>query len=366
MDTSDPDIIFDENGTCNHCISYDKNSKKYLFSPEVGRDKLNGLIGKIKDEGKNKKYDCIVGVSGGVDSSFVVYKVKELGLRPLAVHLDNGWNSEESVDNIKKMLEKLNIDLYTYVIDWEEFKDLQLSFLRASVADCEIPTDHAIPALLYKVASERGIRNIITGSNVVSEEIMPSAWGYDCTDLKHIRAVHKKFGRIKLKSFPQISLFDYFHYFFIKKIKKVRILNYIPYNREETKRFLEKEFGWKNYGAKHYESVYTRFFQGYILPKKFGFDKRRAHLSSLICSDQITREAALEEMKKDPYPTEEKLMEDRKYVIKKLGLDEEKFRQIMLLPIKTFRDYPSNYRLFKIVKTVMGILRKLRIFYSFR
>ncbi len=345
MDTTDCDIQFDEHGICNHCRTYDQRARNELHYGEDGQEKLKALVDKIKRNGKGKKYDCIIGVSGGADSTMTAYTVKKLGLRPLAVHLDNGWDSELAVGNIEKTLKALDIDLCTYVIDWEEFKDLQLSFLKASVANSEVPTDHAIVAFLYRTALGHNLQYILSGGNIVTEAIMPKSWGYDAKDLRHIKGIHKKFGKIKLKTFPQISLFDWVYYTFIKGIKFIPILHYIPYVKKDVAQLLEKELGWKNYGAKHYESIYTRFFQGHILPKKFNIDKRRAHLSTLICSGQLTRIEALREMKEDIYSLQQ-LKDDKEYVIKKLGLTEEKFENIMSLPIKSFKDYPSNYFLF--------------------
>lgn len=359
MDITDPNIQFDENGICNHCQRYfDEKVKERLFSDEAGQQKLNKLVNKIKIKGENKKYDCIIGVSGGVDSTFVAYLVKKLGLRSLAVHLDNGWNSEIAVNNMKESLKKLNIDLCTVVADWEEFKDLQLSFLKASVPDAEIPTDHGILALLYKVAAKEGIPFIFTGVNVSTEGIHPIRWSYGLWDWKYIKSVHKKFGKVKLKNYPHCSLFGLLYYVFVKKIKRIPILNYMKYVKKEAIKIMEKELGWKYYGGKHYESVYTRFVQACILPRKFNIDKRKSHLSSLICSGQITREEALEEMKHDPYPTEEMMESDKEYVLKKLGFAEEEFDKIMSLSIKTTRDYPSNYWLFPIMRKVS---RKFKI-----
>ena len=358
MDTTDSEIVFDENGTCNHCRRYGERAKEELYCDESGQEKLKYIINKIKDEGKKKEYDCIIGVSGGVDSTMVAYTVKKLGLRPLAIHLDNGWDSDIAIDNIKNTVEKLGIELKMITCNPEEFKDLQLSFLRASISNAEIPTDHAIVALLYHTAAEKGIRYIISGGNIVTEAIMPESWGYDPKDLKFIKSIHKKFGKIKLKTFPQLTLFDWVYYTFVKRIRFIPILNYIPYIKKDAKKLIEKELNWKDYGGKHYESVYTRFFQGYILPTKFGFDKRRAHLSTLICSNQIGREEALKEMQRSPYPSEKMMEEDKKYVIKKLGLTEKEFEEIMSAPIKGFRDYPNNYFLFSKLNFFVKLAKK--------
>jgi N-acetyl sugar amidotransferase len=360
MDTTDPDIQFDENGECNHCtIRYETLKERHLFLDEAGQQRLQRLVQEIKESGKNKPYDCIIGVSGGVDSTFAAYNLKKLGLRPLAVHLDNGWDSELAVSNIEKFLKKLEIDLYTYVLDWEEFKDLQLSFLKASTSDAEIPTDHAIGAVIYRVAAEQDIPYIMSGTNVETESILPARWTYSIRDWKYIKSVHQQFGQMKLKDYPHYSLFDLFNYIVVKRTNFVYILNYIPYNKKEALKVLENELGWKYYGDKHYESIYTRFFQGYILPKKFNIDKRKSHLSSLIASGQMTREEALEIMRCNPY-TQEQMCEDREYVIKKLGLTEAEFEEIMALPIKRFSDYPNNDALLKNLTGLAKMAQRMR------
>jgi len=358
MDTTDPDIEFDKNGICNHCREYDERANKELYLDEGGQQKLNRIVNEIKENGKNKEYDCLIGLSGGADSTMALYTIKKLGLRPLAVHLDNGWNTELSVRNIEKAIKKLNVDLYKSVLDWEEFKDLHLSFLKSSIANAEIPTDHAIVAFLYHTASEKGIKYIISGGNIVTEAIMPDSWMYDPKDLRLIKSIHKKYGKIKLKSFPTLNLFGWIFYTFVKRIKYLPVLNYIPYVKKDAMRLLEKEFDWKPYGHKHFESIYTRFFQGYILPRKFNIDKRKAHLSTLICSGQMTREEALEEMKRDIYP-EKDMHEDKECVLKKYSLTEEEFEKIMSHSIKTFRDYPNNSFPLEKLKFFAEIARKM-------
>lgn len=360
MDTTDPDIQFDENGVCNHCKRYEERVKRYLHLDATGQQKLERLVDQIKAQGQGKDYDCIVGVSGGVDSTYAAYQAKKLGLRPLAVHLDNGWDSELAVSNIETVLKRLDIDLYTYVLDWEEFKDLQLSFLKASVSDAEIPTDHAISAIIYRAAVQRGISYLISGSNLATEGILPGSWTYGVDDWRYIRSVQENLGQASLKDYPHYSLFDLLYYVLVKRIRAVRILNYMPYNKKETINVLETELGWKYYGAKHYESIYTRFFQGYILPRKFNIDKRKAHLSTLICSGQMTRAQALDEMKHEPY-SEDQQEADKEYVIKKLGLTEEEFERIMSLPIKTCADYPTSAPLFRIMSRFAKVAQKLRL-----
>lgn len=341
MDTSDPDIYFDRDGVCNHCHQYDRMVHEEIFTGDAGKDKLSKLVKQIQETGKGNDYDCLIGVSGGVDSSYVAYVVKKLGLRPLAVHLDNGWDSELSVNNIFKELEILGIDLKTHVINWNEFRDLQLAFLKASTPDSEIPSDHAIVSIMYKMAEEFGIKYVITGRNVRTETHVPLSWSHGHHDWKYIKSVHEMFGTIPLMTYPFRTPSDEKRY--QKSQVWVDLLNYVDYVKKDAIQILEDELGWEYYGGKHYESIYTRFFQGYILPKKFGFDKRRGHLSSLICSGEITRNDALKEMENEPYPLD--LQEkDRIYVIKKLGISEEEFESIMNLPPKKIIDYPSYER----------------------
>jgi N-acetyl sugar amidotransferase len=338
MDTSDPDIEFDDQGVCNHCQKYDRMVKRHVFTGEAGQEKLKQLVSKIRRSGTKKKYDCIIGVSGGVDSTYVAYRVKQMGLRPLAIHLDNGWDSELSVKNIEMTLKLLGIDLYTHVLDWEEFKDLQLSFLKASTPDSEIPTDHGVFALLFQMAKKLGVKYIITGMNVRTESHLPIAWSQGHNDWKYISSIHKQFGTVPLKTFPRYSFLTFLYYRLT--LNWIDILDYIDYSKKNTIPILEKEIGWKYYGGKHYESIYTRFYQGYILPKKFGFDKRRTHLSSLICSGEITRSEALDSLKE---PTYDRALqeEDYTYVVKKFGLTTDEFERIMNQPRKAYKDYPS-------------------------
>jgi N-acetyl sugar amidotransferase len=358
MDTSDPEITFDTEGHCNHCIAAIARMKSQLLPEAERATALRELANKIQTEGRGKEYDCIIGVSGGVDSTMVAYTVKNLGLRPLAIHFDNGWDSELAVDNIKRTIERLGIELYTHVVDWEEFRDLQLSFLKASVANCEIPTDHGISALLFKMAAKIGTRFILSGSNLATEAIMPYAWGHYNQDLKHIRAINRQFGGRPLKTMPLISLPDYFYYVFIKKIRQIPFLNFIDYHKDQAKELLTKELGWRDYGGKHYESVWTRFFQGYYLPTKFGYDKRRAHLSTMICSGQVSRRDALKEMELPPYPPE-LLRDDMQFVIKKFGLSREQFNAIIQAPAREAKEYPSNYFLFHTLHKYKNIFRKI-------
>lgn len=357
MDETDPDISFNELGICNHCSRYGAVSEKRLIKLEEQDSKIDMLIQEIKVSGKNKQYDCIIGISGGVDSTYVAWLVKKYGLRPLAVHLDNGWNSELAVANIQKTLDKLGIDLYTHVIDWREFRDLQVSFLKASTPDGEVPTDHAIFALLYEIAAKYGLKHVITGTNVVTEAILPKKWGYGYFDWRYIKDVHRRFGSSRLSTYPHFSLMKLAYYVFFKKIRMVSILNYVDYKKAEAMKVLQDELGWVYYGGKHYESIYTRFYQAYILPRKFNIDKRKAHYSNLICSGQMTREQAFEMMSEAVYP-ENLLLEDRAYVIKKLQMSEREFEVIMNAPTLTFESYMTNHVMFERAKKLVNATRK--------
>jgi N-acetyl sugar amidotransferase len=345
MDTTDPDITFDERGFCHHCRKAEEMllREPYCLPPEEKQRRLNDLVDQVRRDGQGKKYDCVIGISGGVDSTYVAYRVKELGLRALAVHLDNGWDSELAVANIEGVLKRLDIDLYTHVIDWEEFKDLQLAFLKASTPDSEIPTDHAIVSLLYRMAAREGLRHIIAGTNFATECIMPSAWSAGHTDWKYIKTLHARFGTRPLRTFPYRTLLRETWYRGARRIRWVSFLDYMDYSKEEAIQLLQEKLGWRNYGGKHYESIYTRFYQAHILPTKFGFDKRRGHLSAMIVSGQLTRERALEELKKPLYDPV-RLKEDKEYVISKFGLSAASFEAIMSLPPKRFLDYPSYFK----------------------
>lgn len=346
LDTNDDgDIRFDQNGVCNYCKEYELSSKKELHTSN-DENNLNLLINKIKNTGKNKKYDCVIGISGGVDSTYLIYKAKQLGLRPIAVHLDNGWNSETAVRNIEHIVNKLNIDLYTYVIDWEEFKDMQLAYLKASVVDIEVLTDHAINASLHYVARKKGIKYIITGTNITTEGVLPAHWISNKRDWANIKHIHKKYGTIKVKTYPYISFIKWIRNDLLSGIQSIPLLNYMDYNKEKVQKIIEKELGWKDYGGKHFESIFTRFYQAYILPKKFNIDKRKAHYSTLICSGQMTRQEALEALKSDKI-TKELLIVDQLFVLKKLGITKEAFDTIMNLPIKSHTDFKSNEIFYK-------------------
>ncbi len=353
MDTTIKVINFDENGICNYCKNYDYRVATEVYKEPERSRRLNILIDKIKKDGQKKKYDCIIGVSGGVDSTYVAYLVKKFGLRPLAIHLDNGWNSELAVQNIQNLLNKLNIDFYTHVIDWEEFKDLQKAFIKSSIENLEIPSDHAINALLFKTADEYGLKYIINGSNLATEGLFSNTAGGLDIDYRLLKDIHKKFGTKKLKTYPSIDIWNLVYKIIVKKIKYIPILNYIDYNKEKVIELLEKEFGWKRYGGKHHESIFTRFFQGYILLNKNNYDKRKDHFSNLIMSGQISRGDALHELSKHPYPNQELLKEDIKFFLKKFNYTKLEFETIMMTKPRKPSDFKSYEGIFKKLKPLV-------------
>ncbi len=365
LDTNDdPQLTVDTKGVCSYCQTYDENESQYVKAGEQGTRELLVIVNKIKETGKGKPYDCVIGLSGGVDSTYLALKAHELGLRPLAVHFDNGWNSELAVSNIENIVNRLGFDLHTVVIDWEEFRDLQLAFLKASVVDIEVVTDHAIFASLYKIALERKIKYILSGVNFVTESILPEAWIHDKRDHIHIRAISRQFGKIPLRKYPlfttELKIRSAWH-----GTTSVSMLNYLPYVKSETKKIITEKLGWRDYGGKHYESIFTRFYQGYILPTKFGIDKRKAHLSNLINSKQITREEALQELRTPTYPDELR-KSDYQFVLKKLGLSDEEFQEIMHLPMKQHSDYPvdediyTRFPLLSLLAPVWKLLKRIK------
>jgi N-acetyl sugar amidotransferase len=341
MDDTVEGIRFDEKGECTFCKIHDELEKKFPLNEGTPK-RLQLLVEKIKKNGKGKRYDCIIGVSGGRDSTFTLYNAVKLGLRPLAVHFDNGWNSEIAVQNIKTATDKLGVDLYTHVADWEEFKDLQKAFLRAAVSDGEVPTDWVITSVLYRTAVKEDVKYSIQGSSFRTEGTAPLTWTYQ--DGRYIKNIFKKFGKGKHKSFPIMNLSQFLYYTFIKRIKSIRLLYYIPYNEKAVLEILKSELGWNDYGGKHFESTYTTFYQSYILIRKFNIDKRKMHFSALIRSNQLTREHALEKLLEDPFKggTESII-----YNLKKLNLTESEFNEMMNSENKSFRDYPSYYNLIR-------------------
>lgn len=346
MDTTDPEIWFDDEGVSSHALRFDEVMKPLVDAAQSGQKlpELDALVAEIKADGEGKPYDCIVGVSGGVDSTYLILQAVKLGLRPLAVHFDSGWNSELAVDNIHNIVTNLDLDLYTHVVDWREMRDLQLSFFKASVANCDVPTDHAFGWVAYKQAEKYGVKYILSGANLASESILPQSWGYNASDAKHVAGIHRKFGSVPLKTYPLMGLFKrHIWYPYMRGIKTVKPLNLMPYRYDEAKKAITEEVGWRDYGGKHYESVFTRYFQGYYLPKKFGFDKRLAHYSSLILSEQMTREEAIALLETENYP-ERLRKQDHEFIAKKLGLTVEELDAIYDLPPRDYTDYPNGER----------------------
>jgi N-acetyl sugar amidotransferase len=343
MDTSDPEITFDEEGVCSHCHEYERRVSAEVLPQPEGERRLEETAERIKRDGRRRRYDCILGLSGGVDSTYVAYLTKQLGLRPLALHLDNGWDSDVAVRNIHNVVRKLDIELETHVLDWEEFRSLQLAFLRASTPDSEIPTDHAIVASLFEAAAKHRVRWIMNGANVVTELMVPLTWSHGHYDWGYIKALNDRFGERPLRTFPHFGVLRQHYWQQLRGIQDLFVLNYVDYDKPRAIEILKRELDWEPYGAKHYENVYTKFFQGHILPEKFGFDKRRPHLSCLVLDGRMSRDEALADVERPAIDSEE-LRRDRVFAAKKLGLSEAELDEIMALPRKTFWDYPSYER----------------------
>lgn len=347
LDTNDdPDMTFDEQGVCNYYPQYLETAKNHLPDPAQREHLLEQKLDKIKKDGAGKEYDVVVGLSGGVDSTYVALLAKQFGLRVLGVHLDNGWNSELAVKNIESIVTKLDIDLFTYVIDWEEFRDIQMAFLRASVVDIEVVTDHAIFATLFHQAGKHNIRHILSGTNVVTETTLPPHWIWHKADHVHIKDIHRKFGRVPMRTYPLMNWKVKRYYQQWKGIQQWSILNFVPYEKAQVKQRIIRELHWRDYGGKHYESIFTRFYQGYILPTKFGIDKRKAHLSDLIFSGQISREDALCELQK-PICDIDQIKQDREFVIKKFGLSESEFNNLMCELPRPHTDFATELGFFE-------------------
>lgn len=355
---ADPNITFDEKGICNYYYEYLKAENEQVLKGAEGESKFNEIITQIKVDGKGKQYDCILGVSGGVDSTYLAFLAKQEGLRVLCVHFDNGWNSELAVKNIQSIIEKCGFDLYTYVIDWEEFKDIQLAYLKANVIDIEAITDIAIFSALDIICKEKKIKHILDGRNVVTEITLPNSW--NCKNTSNLKDIHKKFGKIPLKTYPIMSPIRRRLVARLKPFHSWPLLNYVDYNKEMVKKLISLELGWRDYGGKHYESVFTRFYQGYILPNKFKVDKRKAHLSNLIFSHQLTKDEALIELEKPIYPIH-LLQTDREFVCKKLGITQEELQNYINTPAKMHSEYALSISFFDeypILKPFKSIFKK--------
>ncbi len=359
MDTTAPKIIFDKNGICEYCNNYFNNILPNWHPNKKGEDLFSKILNKIKREGSNGKHDCLIGVSGGADSSYLLHLAKQkLGLNPLVFHVDAGWNSRISVNNIEKLIDGLNLDLYTEVINWNEMRDLQLSFFKSQVPHLDAPQDHVFFASLYNFAIKNKIKYILTGGNFSTECIRePLDWVYHASDLRQLKDIHKKFGSIPLKTFPTSDIFKHkIFYRYIKGLQVIRPLDYFPYKVADAMDELNKKYGWEPYPHKHYESRFTRFFEGFWMPEKFGYDKRKTHFSSLILTNQMDRKDALLELKKPAYSPEE-MRKDFEYVSKKLGLKENELEDIMRGENKSYNDYKNNMYLINIGTKIFTLLK---------
>jgi len=344
MDTSDPQIKFDNNGRCDFCNNYYNSILPSWHTGDEGWKDLMAIAEKIKDETKGKKYNCLIGLSGGTDSSYLTYIVKEkLGLNPLLLVIDTGWNLKVADENVDNLVKKLGLDVKTITVNWEEMKDLQLAFFKSAVPYQDTPQDTAIFSALYNYAAKHGFKYVMTGGNHSTECVKPpQEWTY-YNDVKLLKDIHKRFGTIPLKEFPLCSMFKYrIFYRYFKGIKVVKPLNYVEYKKEEATKLLEEEFGWEPYANKHFEDRFTRFYEGWWLPRKFGYDKRRCYDSSLILTGQMTREDALKDMEQQPYD-EQTALEDKKYICDRLGITEKQMDEFFELPNKTFRDYKNSF-----------------------
>ena len=358
MDTSDSNITFDRRGWCDYCNNYYKNILPNWHPNERGGILISKVVDRLKRDGKGRDHDCIIGVSGGVDSSYVTYLAKaRFGLRPLIFHVDAGWNSQQAVNNIEKLVDGLGLDLHTEVVDWLEMKDLQLAFFKAQVPHLDTPQDHAFFAALYNFAAKHGFKYVLTGANNSTECVRePLEWHYHASDLRQLKDIHKRFGSRPLRTFPKADIFTYkLYYRYVKGVRVVKPLNYVPYVQEAAMQELVDRFGWQRYAHKHYESRFTRFYEGYWLPTKFGYDKRRAHFSSLILTKQMTREEALQRVGQPAYD-EATVTQDFEYVATKLDLSVAELRALMNGPNKSYRDYKSSMTLIGIGTQVLRAL----------
>jgi N-acetyl sugar amidotransferase len=358
MDTSDPIISFDKDGVCDHCHDYEKYVKPNWHTDRRGREQLEEILKEIKKSGKKNEYDCLLGLSGGVDSSIMLHMaVKEFGLRPLVFHVDGGWNSELAVHNINVMIDKLGLDLFTEVINWEEMKEFQLAFFKSGVPHIDLPQDHAFIATLYHFANKNNIKYILNGGNFSTECVQyPMKYYYYGTDMIHNNDIRNRFGAKDMKSYPFSSIYFhkiYLHYF--KGVRMVKPLNYIPFYKMDAISLLEREYQWKPYPQKHFESRFTRFFESYWLPERFGFDPRRVQYSSLIMTGQMTREEAINKIKIPAYDPET-IEDDINYIATKLGVSRQELQTYFTMPKKYYWDYKNQQNIFRIGAKVMNAL----------
>ena len=357
MDTTDPNIVFFGSDGCNHCIAASARLARDVPPDALANARLKACVEWIKKRGKGRRYDVLLGISGGADSSVLAVEAMKLGLRPLAVHVDNGWNSDLAVSNIAELLKRLNIDLVTNVLQWDEIRDMQRAYLKAGVVDIECVADHAIIATLYKTAAKHRIPTILAGTNVRTESILPTAWVHDKRDGRSVKAIHKRFGTVKLKHYPFLSPLELLTAIFIRNVRFVPLLNYLKYDKDVATAKLVAEYGYRPYARKHGESRFTRFFQEYILPTRWGIDKRKAHLSSLIVSGAMTREQALQALKKPLYEPQEQ-SEDIAYICKKLGFTLAEFDALMAQPKARHRDFANNAWMFDMNNPITLMIRR--------
>lgn len=358
MDTSDSEITFDDNGVCCHCNEFKRVTSQHWFPNSLGEEKLESIFSRIRSDGTNKEYDCIIGLSGGVDSSYLALVLKQYRLRPLVLHVDVGWNSQLAVNNIEQIVSKLDYDLHTHVIDWEEIRDLQVAYLKAGVANQDVVQDHAIFASLYHYAVENDINYVISGGNIATESILPRSWQHAALDSINLLDIHKRFGEKKLLSYPVISFLDYYFYYpIVRKMRVIRPLNFMKYDKASALETLKSNLSFQEYGLKHCESRFTKFFQNYYLPKKFGIDKRKAHLSSQILAGQITRDQALNELTLPLYtPTE--LSDDFTYIAKKLRLSNQDLQRLIDASPVSYNQYANWDRRYKLLKMGQSFLER--------
>ena len=358
MDTSDSKIVFDEKGVCDHCNTYYKDIEP-VWNYGKGREKeLSSMADKIKASGKSKDFDCILGMSGGIDSSYLLYLAKEkLGLRPLVFHVDAGWNTQLAVNNIERLVDKLNLDLFTEVINWEEMKDLQLAYFKSGVPHIDVPQDHAFFATMYHFASKYKVNYILTGGNYSTECVRnPIEWMYYQSDSVQLKDIHKKFGQIPLADYLVTNILWHKVYLpYVKKIKVLRPLDYMQYNKQEAMDLLQNQFGWQPYPQKHFESRFTRFYESYWLPERFGYDTRRVQFSSLILTGQMSREEALNQLKLPAYDSEE-IKHEFEFVANKLGISKEELQTYFNMPKKTHLDYKSQENVYKLGSKLMRLM----------
>jgi len=359
MDTTDQEISFDADGVCNHCHGFDRLVGTEWFPNEEGARRLEAMLARVKAEGEGKEYDSILGLSGGADSTYLALKMKDWGLRPLVVHVDAGWNSELAVANIERVVKHCGYDLHTHVVDWEEMRDLHLAFLRAGIPNQDVPQDHVFFASLYNFATKNGIRTIFSGGNLATEGVFPSSWHGSAMDVINLKAIHRKYGQRPLKSYSTISFFNYYFWYpFVKKMRTVRPLNYMPYVKADAIREMEHGFGYKPYDRKHGESLFTKLFQNYYLPTKFGYDKRLPHYSSLIVSGQMTRDEALAKLQEPLYEPRE-LEADIAYFCKKLRISRAEFDALVAGENRHHTDFPTWESRQKLVKRVQRFAERL-------